>query len=460
VTDEGPFRADRFNRTALLSVLDNTASTVEEALDRHARTGVVIAADDVACASYLGQAALLSAVRTAVRAFGSVWVCVPEVLPDVLGGPDVGMSLREALVTQGAALHLPTDRVQVGERRPVILIGAATVSPPVAPSAKVELRATWSGWTATVAPARQPTPNCDEVCVLAAIAAGALAVSEAFGLVEDRPGSDAGYRTVSLDLFAPLGGQGQAPQLAWAPSSWWLVGLGHLGQAFAWTIAWLPYESALQAEVVLQDTDATTKSNYFTGVMTPEGSEAVPKTRLVAACLEAAGLQTRILERKLGPDLRRELEEAHVAILGIDKVAARRLTTGVGWKLAIDVGLGRGAQGYAGIHLVRFPGSRASSDVPAWQDGGEGLGSDQVLSGSPALRELHERDECGAVTLAGTAAGASFVGVVAGCLAIAEACRPLNGGVPCDVLDVDLRAQSVRGGVSDHEVLPAPLRLR
>jgi hypothetical protein len=82
------------------------------------------------------------------------------------------------------------------------------------------------------------------------------------------------------------------------------IGLGHLGQASAWVISWIPYTDPSGIEAVLQDTDDTTPANYSTGVLTPEGSNGVPKTRLTAAALEDAGLTPRIIERRPESDSR------------------------------------------------------------------------------------------------------------------------------------------------------------
>ena len=460
MTTPRPIDPDRVSRTALLAVFNNSAVSVEAALDMQARTGVVICADVQVCSDYSGQAALLTAVRTAARAFGIVWVVLPDCDPAVLGGPHRGEPLRNVLFREGVRLHEDSETIQLVDPRPVILIGSDVPSPDVSPPTKVQLRVTWSEWTAVVTPTSRGAEPCDRDCVLAAIAAGALAVNEAFGAVEARPGSDRGHRIVHLDLYAPLAEGGRPPAITWAPNAWWLVGLGHLGQAFSWAISWLPYLTPSEVEVALQDTQTTTESNHSTGILTVKGSDGEHKTRMVAAKLEGAGLSTRLHERRLGKDLRREPTESHVALLGIDNLAARRLISDVGWKLALDVGLGRGPDGYASMHLVRFPGGRTSDQIPAWQDGADPAVPDAALLNSPALRALHERDACGAVTLAGTAAGASFVGVVAGCLAVAEACRELNGGAPSEVIDLDLRCHFLRGGLATVGPLPAHAELR
>lgn len=74
---------------------------------------------------------------------------------------------------------------------------------------------------------------------LAAICAAALAVHEAFGIFAITPGRDDGYRSIALNLWDLNAGVTDGPPLQWVPAAWWLVGLGHLGQANAWVLAWL-----------------------------------------------------------------------------------------------------------------------------------------------------------------------------------------------------------------------------
>ena len=76
------------------------------------------------------------------------------------------------------------------------------------------------------------------------------------------------------------------PNLSHAPSGWWIVGLGHLGQAYSWVISWLDYSDPTLVSIVLQDTDGTVPANHSTGVLTPKESSGRPKTRLVSEALE------------------------------------------------------------------------------------------------------------------------------------------------------------------------------
>jgi hypothetical protein len=185
------------------------------------------------------------------------------------------------------------------------------------------------------------------------------------------------------------------------------IGLGHLGQASAWVISWIPYTDPSGIEAVLQDTDDTTPANYSTGVLTPEGSNGVPKTRLTAAALENAGLTP--------PDHR---------------TAPRK----------------------------RLPGERHVA-LPAWQPREPHAVTIPLTAAVADLQEHH--DPCGVTELAGKAVGAAFVGVTAGCLAIAEALRELHGGTGHNTLLLSntsraRRALDLRAPADDPDVIPFP----
>ncbi|TLH58318.1 hypothetical protein C1S79_27905 [Mycolicibacterium phocaicum] len=236
------------------------------------------------------------------------------------------------------------------------------------------------------------------------------------------------------------------------------MGLGHLGQAYGWVLSWLNYADPTQVQVVLQDTDKTAIANRSTGVLTPAASHDLMKTRLVAAALDSIGYDTRIVERSLDDNLKISAADVHVALIGVDNLPARRAISNVGWKLAIDTGLGAGATDFCSILLRRFPSNTSSTQVVGW--------TDPVVGGAPvpdtpAFADLSERmDRCGLVVLAGKAVGASFVGIVAATLAVAEAVRELHGGRGTDVTNLNLDSVELHlaPSTAEGDVIPLPLR--
>jgi hypothetical protein len=432
-----PLDPDEVDRTALLGVHLGTQPTLEASLQNQRGTGLIVCADRYASTDPLGQAALLTAVLTGVRAFGTVLVeCALEQVT-IATGPFRDRRLGDVLVEQGATLSGDIDSVP--PVWPIVLIGP-TSTPSTGTNNRIVLRSTWQGWIARVTPSAAPLIQTSPPCVLAAIGAAALAVSEAFGAVLGRPGRDSGFRSISLNLWRPGSTEDHGPKLAHAPQAWWLVGLGHLGQAYAWVISNLQYANPV--EVVLQDTDATVPANHSTGIFTPVGSRGTLKTRMTMSVLEDARFTTRLIERRLDESLRAQPSEAHVALLGVDNLPARRLISEVGWVFAIDVGLGSGAKNYDSLLLRRFPGDLPSDQIAAWA---QEAPTEIAVPSSPAFQHLQDNFEaCGVVELAGKAVGASFVGVVAAVLAVAEATKELHGGRGLDVLSVNLGADQIQ----------------
>jgi hypothetical protein len=454
--------ANDISRTVLLSMHDGSQPTIEAAQAAHDATGLVIVADETGCRTSRGQAALLTAVVTAVRAFGRVAVLAEIPGARVVTGLFHGSVLADVLVGQGAHLLTADDFRMVSTSWPTLLVGATSEAPASWTSLSTAplLRVDWSGWTATVGPAAALTTalrRSEASCVLASVAAAALGVNEAFSFVKAQPGSDAGYRTVRLNLWSPGEEYDDGPTHSYAPAAWWLVGLGHLGQASSWVISWLDYADPSAVQIVLQDVDLTTPANHSTGMLTPAESSGMYKTRLVAAALDIAGFDTRILERRLDSGLHVSDADCHVALLGVDNLATRRLVSDVGWRFAVDSGLGSGRTDYSSILLRRFPGGQASHEIPAWAESDD---QPVAVPDSPAFDDLsHRGDACGVVELAGKAVGASFVGAVAACFAVAETVRELHGGSGFDITMTNLdSADSTRAPATVRaDVISAPV---
>jgi len=420
--------ADEISRVALLHLADGSATSLEDAERLLSARQVTLRPAPGIATTATGQAAILTAAVTAVRTFGAVHVTLHGDT-QIRNGVHRGRLLSDALRQEGA--HL--DEGVTSPDSTVIVLGNIDAPVP-STSGGLVLHATWDRWTATVSPIPRPARD-HEGNVLTAIAAAALAVSEAFAHARQIPGSDAGYQTLHLNL---LGSNVTAdPDLRYAPASWWLVGLGHLGQGYAWVISHLPYDTPGAVEVTLQDTDRTSPANHSTSVLTPPDSRGVPKTRLVAARLEDAGLRTRLIERRLDESLQLRGDEAQtVALIGVDNLPARRGLSNIGWPLTIDMGLGAQAHDHTAISMHRFPASKSSHDIAAWR---EYPHTERSIPATPGFDDLGRRfDRCGIVTLAGKAIGVPFVGTIAACLAVTEALKQLHGIPGSEVAGIDI----------------------
>jgi hypothetical protein len=171
---------------------------------------------------------------------------------------------------------------------------------------------------------------------------------------------------------------------------------------------------------------------------------------------DTLGFDTTLIERRVDGNTRVAAEDHHVALIGVDNVSTRRLISQVGWRLAIDVGLGAGPADFNAVTLRRFPGLRTSDEISAWSASPPAT---KAVPDLPAFTDLANRDRCGVVEVAGTAVGASFVGAIAACLAVAEAVRDTLDGTGHDAVSLHLQSLDLETApaAAPAEVVPAPL---
>ncbi len=234
------------------------------------------------------------------------------------------------------------------------------------------------------------------------------------------------------------------PKLDLLPSRLWLIGLGHLGQAYLWALGLLPFANPRKLHLVLQDIDVITPSTESTSVLSDAASIGQKKTRAMAAWADARGFDTAIHERLFDRNFRRHPDEPAVALCGLDNGLGRQALDQVGFDFVVEAGLGRGHRDFRAIRLHTLPASRLASTI--WS----AAAAEETVLTQPAYEDMLARgelDRCGVTLLAGKAVGAPFVGTVAACLTISEALRLLHGGHIHELTDIDLRCPDYRSAV-------------
>ena len=423
--------ADSLHRLIKHAIDSGAAASVAEAeaLFRGYRLKVEIDSADVS--DPVQQAALLTTVALGRRVFlGGVTVTGPLDASLMLAMP-FGRTLGDAVQALGATFG------DLAGEAPAIVIGGGVRER----RAGFCVRTAAAGWRGGILPVHSELqPGGEGTMPLSGMLAAGLAVNEAFLFVNGGMPA-AGRRALGLSLWRPgrevdwLQPDESEPPLTYLPSRLWLIGLGHLGQAYLWGLGLLPYQDPADVALILQDIDVITESTESTSILTDSAMIGKKKTRAMAAWAERRGFVTSLQERIFAADFTRQADEPAVALCGLDNGAGRRALDQVGFDFIVEAGLGRGHRDFRTMRLHVLPGQRAAADI--WKQPSEG----EKVDDRPAYAKLMEDgvlDRCGMTLLAGKAVGAPFVGSIAATLALSEVLRLLHGGVVYQLIDIDL----------------------
>lgn len=431
--------ADAIDRTAKILIDSGKASDPVaarlylETLILQVAVGPEITGDPAA------QAALATVVNVGRRAYrGGVHVQL-QADPPLTTGWTAGLAASR-VITQYGGTVVTTLR----EDRPTLVIGA-----PTSPAGGPMLHLTWADWSAGVVRSAADRLGGRGTPIAGVLAAG-LGISETFqqalGAVVP------GRRDVGVSLWRPdlpwRDPRATGPRLEYLPAGLWLLGLGHLGQANAWTIGMLPYATPTDCEIGLVDFDTVVAANTATQLLTNDIDVGARKTRVVAAAMEGLGLRTRFVERAFDDHFHvtshaaPNRDEPLVALAGFDKLEPRRQLGGAGFARIVDAGLGAGPIEYLDIAVHSFPAAVSPADAfvetpPRPTELGAAYEAEVGRQMAAGTDEMSAR--CGMLDIAGVTVGAAFVGAVASALAVSDLLRVLHDGQNYSVLALDLR---------------------
>ena len=433
--------SDDLSRAVKLALDSGEAASAPEAYALFGTYRLTVLAGPSVARSATLQAAVLTIVNTGRRCFlGGVSVVGPAET-ELLVSWRRCRTLGEAVVDLGGTV---VNEVTDG---PLVVIGDADVDGSRVTARPFAVRATFQGWCGGVLPLASGRRLAEtQECIPAGILAGSLAVSEAFQHVRGG-NATAGRREVGLSLWRAepevswLDPEAAGPPLALLPAKLWLIGLGHLGQAFLWTLGLLPYNDPGSVELVLHDFDSLVLANDSTSPLTTPSLVGRKKARAMAEWAEERGFRTTVIERRFAANFCVAPTEPALALCGVDNAQARAELEKVGFRRVIEAGLGKGTTEYLAFAMHTFPGPWQAAE--RWASGEEETaGPAGELIEQPGYRSLAADglDECGLTLLAGRSVGASFVGVAVSTLVIAEVLRILAGGPQYGGIDGSLRS--------------------
>jgi hypothetical protein len=419
----------RLSRISKL-LIDRTSMTTDDAFSRRSLYRVTLHCGADVARSRTLQVAVLTAASIANRCFpGAVRIALDPAAADepLLLWPLFPSTFGQALVgVLGPDALISAD--DPGRYARAVVFGSA-----LAP--RGALRATFDGWIAKVGPAATTAVMAQrEYCSLSGVLAGALAISELF-LSFAELNIQAGRRIVGLSLWRPDLDISDPAALGvpveFLARDFWTLGLGHLGNAYLWAIATLPYVAPQATRIFLNDFDKVEHENVETGLLFNPAHEGTYKTRVCSRWLEDRGFQTTLVERHFDSNFRCRSDEPKMAFCGFDRNPARRDIATAQFSLVMESGLGGTMDNFDTISFHTFPNPRSAEEL--WPD----LTPDEeakriahlerVALENPAYRPL-SNDQCGRAELAGKSVAVPFVGSVAACLAVAEPIRLFHGG--------------------------------
>jgi hypothetical protein len=372
---------------------------------------LLIVCQDSILSSISEQAALLTMINAGKRCFkGGVFVKVGKDAKTLLPGYKQN-SLALVAMELGAIVNpttAPTDC-------PVVTLGNV----PVADGSWGLLVNNWSAGILPPMTSEITLPG-DQSFPLGGVFGGALIVGSIFLRVANFDMS-IGQDVSGISLWRPdlqwNASEAQGPIPHSFPNKIWALGLGHLGQAYAWVIGHFPFKTPGELEVKLQDDDKVVLGNLDSGMLSEFESIGKPKTRIVAGWLERRGITTRIVERKYDAHYVRQEQDPQILLAGLDNIAARRSFRIADFKAVLDCGLGAGLN----FDMVRFNAFPNIALEPS-----EFWANTSVHNTSPVLEKL-SKDIMGCGYTLGIAS--AFTGCAAACVEIAEVLRGYHQGV-------------------------------
>jgi ThiF family len=262
---------------------------------------------------------------------------------------------------------------------------------------------------------------------LGGIAAGSLGVALSFMKVTGIDPYCTDFST-GISLWNPnvhwLDKDAFGPSTFNLPNKFWILGLGHLGQAYLWGLAMMPFADAGQVKITLQDYDKIEEANLGTGLLSKISDIGKLKTEVCHSWLSEAGFSSSVVNyafnsNNLVPDL------DVIALCGFDNAKGRSSLEDVSFKFIVEAALGNTVLDFDKIHFHSFPNSiKKAKDI--WLH----LSNLQEDLNPEILKQFDDNaDKCGVQVIAGKAVSTSFVGAFTSSLLIAEIIRRENSGL-------------------------------
>lgn len=381
---------------------------LDRATDIHKSLKLQLRAGQAICKSIALQSAFLTALNTGLRSFvGGLNYELPQDVPNLL--PNRGFDTFNQLVRNDFV-----DLIGFTE------VASFTLLFGIKAKNENELEIVCNGWQAGVLVCNDNSIELDQETdfALGGVAAGSLGVALAFMKVTQIAPYCTDFSS-GISLWNTncnwLSNEAKGPKSVSLPKDFWLMGLGHLGQAYLWVLSLMPFEITKEVNFKLQDFDLLEQSNIGTGLLSSRNDIGKLKIEVCKDWLMERGFSVFIIEEKLSDDLK-FIDPKSIALCGFDNAFSRSLIEKFHSPFIVESALGSSKLDFDKIVLHTFPNEQFQA-LNLWLPH---VNDQEELDDFILDRLKDHQDKCGVQTLAGKAISTSFVGAFAGSLAISE----------------------------------------
>lgn len=412
----------------ILGLIQKFNCSFEEAETRYANLRLQIRAGTKIRESIALQAALITAVNCGKRAFGGgLSIDIPENIKCLLPW-DRECSLNEVVI----------DLIDKNENKQpcdfILNFGIEALN-------ENEAEVICNGWQAgVIIPKDKISFNSSPDFVTGGIAAGALGVGLAF-LKSSEICPKCLDESTGISLWKPnmdwLGNEANGPFITKLPSEYWILGLGHLGQAYLWNIGLMPFKNRKDVKLLLHDFDSIEEGNMVAGVLSELIHMGLKKTQVCSEWLQRRGFSPpEINSEKYDHQTKIRKGQPEIGLCGFDNALARIPLLETGFRYIVECALGNEVYDFDKINLHTFP-NASKTPFEIWGD---------LIDGHVELNRnvmdafKNITDQCGVEMIGGKAIATSFVGVFAGALVMSELLRRLHNGIRLEKAVLKIRS--------------------
>lgn len=435
------------NRVAF-AIAEKHDINIEEAVSQMNDSSIWILADESITNSYSKQVAFLTAVNIAHRVFlGGVCCLLPANTPNLL---KLESKYFNDLVFQFGGIISDKNPSRQAIK---ILIGIECYDDQC-------IEAISSGWRGGLNFYNQDRilfSDTDNNISMGPIASASLACYYSFCKAY-QINNDGIDLNVGISLWNLNSGkewyqnENDGPNKLFLPKNIWTLGLGHLGQAYLWTLGMMPFNKPDETLILLQDADVVEIENIGSQVLCFEKNIGKPKTRACMDFLEELHFKTQIIEKHFvdGDSDQEWVKNFPFILNGVDNIKTRKSINKDSFKLFLDGATNGKYELFDSFTMKNISNLKKDTDK---------LWPEADINGSIFHKNLYQRYEkthqCGQLSNIGIST--PFVGLFSSTIVISELLRSLNQGKCYSIVSLQLRdltsIEAIESGIYNKELL-------